>query len=83
MIGHAAHGASPARRGRRVPGEYVGLAVALVLLVGAFGLTGAMLIVALLLGLLLGGVLIGVKHWRARNQPHHDPGAEIHISPYA
>jgi hypothetical protein len=52
-------------------------------LIGSFGLTGALLIVALLLGLLLGGVLIAFKHLRARNKPHQDPGAEIHISPYA
>lgn len=52
-------------------------------LIGAFGLTGAMLIAALLLGLLLGGILIAVKHLRERNKPHQDPGAEIHISPYA
>ena len=52
-------------------------------LIGSFGLIGAMLIVALLLGLVLGGVLIGVKHLLARNKPHQDPGAEIHISPYA
>jgi hypothetical protein len=52
-------------------------------LVGAFGLTGALLILALVLGLVLGGVLIGFKHLRARNKPHQDPGAEIHISPYA
>ena len=52
-------------------------------LVGAFGLTGALVIVALLLGLILGGALIAFKHLRARNRPHQDPGAEIHISPYA
>lgn len=51
--------------------------------VGAFGLTGALLIVALLMGFVLGGVLIGFRKLRARNKPHQDPGAEIHISPYA
>lgn len=52
-------------------------------LVGAFGLTGALLIVALLAGLVLGGALIGFRRFRDRNKPHRDPGADIHISPYA
>ena len=52
-------------------------------LIGSFGLIGAMLIVALLLGLVLGGVLIGFKYLRERNKPYESPGAEIHISPYA
>ncbi len=52
-------------------------------LVGAFGLTGALLIVALVAGLVLGAVLIGFGRLRGRNKPHQDPGAEIHISPYA
>ena len=36
------------------------------ILVGALGLTGAMLFAALLLGALLGGLLIGIKKFRAR-----------------
>ena len=52
-------------------------------LVGSFGLTGALLVVALVAGLVLGGLLIGFRRLRGRNKPHHDPGAEIHISPYA
>jgi hypothetical protein len=39
------------------------------IVVGALGLTGAMLLAALLLGALLGGVLIGVKKLRARYDP--------------
>lgn len=52
-------------------------------LIGAFGLTGALILVALLLGFALGGILIVVKKLRDRNKPHERPGAEIHISPYA
>lgn len=52
-------------------------------LIGSFGLIGVMLIVALLLGLVLGGILIAFRHLRERNKPHQDPGAGIHISPYA
>lgn len=52
-------------------------------IIGSFGLIGAMLIAALLLGLVFGGVLIAFKHLRGRNKPHEDPGSEIHISPYA
>jgi hypothetical protein len=53
-------------------------------LIGAFGLTGALLILALLLGLAFGGVLILVKRLRAPD--HVEAGAEsdaIHISPYS
>ena len=35
-------------------------------LVGAMGLTGALILAAILLGLLLGGILIGFKLLRAR-----------------
>jgi hypothetical protein len=35
-------------------------------LLGAMGLTGVMLLAAVVLGALLGGALIGLKHWRAR-----------------
>ncbi|MGH9372242.1 MAG: hypothetical protein ACRD15_11985 [Vicinamibacterales bacterium] len=36
------------------------------ILVGALGLTGVMLLAALLLGAVLGGILIGVKRLRAK-----------------
>jgi hypothetical protein len=36
------------------------------ILIGALGLTGVMLLTALLLGLLLGGILIGIKKLRAK-----------------
>jgi len=36
------------------------------ILIGALGLTGVMLLAALLLGLLLGGTLIGIKKLRAK-----------------
>ena len=52
-------------------------------IVGAVGLTGALILLALLLGATLGGILIGVKLLRARRRgtdPDTDP---IHISPYA
>jgi hypothetical protein len=45
------------------------------ILVGALGLTGVMLLAALLLGLALGGALIGFKLLRARfnlEPPDHD-----------
>ena len=47
------------------------------ILIGALGLTGAMLLAALLLGLLLGGILIGIKKMRARYdlEPAANPDA--------
>ena len=36
------------------------------ILIGALGLTGVMLLAALLLGLVLGGILIGIKRLRAK-----------------
>lgn len=47
-------------------------------LVGAFGLTGAMVLVAVVLGAALGGILIGVKILRARYRVGPDTDA-IHI----
>lgn len=47
-------------------------------LIGAFGLTGAMVLVAVVLGLALGGILIGVKILRARYGAGPDSDA-IHI----
>jgi hypothetical protein len=53
-------------------------------IIGSIGLTGALLIVALLLGLVLGGILIAFKHLRGRNRPDAGPGSDaIHISPYS
>jgi hypothetical protein len=49
-------------------------------LIGAIGLTGVLVIAAVLLGLLLGGILIGLKVWRT--PPTFEAGAEsgtIHI----
>jgi hypothetical protein len=53
-------------------------------LIGAFGLTGALILVAVLLGAVFGGILIGVKLLRAKYgpAPTGKPDA-IHISPYA
>jgi hypothetical protein len=36
------------------------------ILIGAMGLTGVMLMAALALGLILGGLLIGIKRFRAK-----------------
>jgi membrane protein CcdC involved in cytochrome C biogenesis len=36
------------------------------ILIGALGLTGVMLLAALLLGIVLGAVLIGIKRFRAK-----------------
>lgn len=36
------------------------------ILIGALGLTGVMLLAALVLGVVLGGVLIGIKRFRAK-----------------
>lgn len=53
-------------------------------IVGAVGLTGALVLLALLLGAALGGILIAVKLLRAKygTKPPTDSDA-IHISPYA
>lgn len=47
-------------------------------LIGAFGLTGVLVLVAVVLGVALGGVLIGVKILRARYRVGPDSDA-IHI----
>jgi hypothetical protein len=52
-------------------------------LIGAFGLTGVLLLVALLLGAGLGGLLIGFKLLRARFGADTTRDSDvIHISPY-
>ena len=56
-------------------------------LLGAIGLTGVLVLLAVLLGLVLGGAIITVKRYRERNRTDgpragKESGA-IHISPYA
>jgi len=54
------------------------------ILVGAMGLTGVMLLAALLLGGLLGGVLIGVKKFRARYNLEPVPDSEaLRVTPFS
>ena len=45
-------------------------------LIGAIGLTGVLILVALLLGAVLGGILIGVKKLRARYNLEPVPDSE-------
>jgi hypothetical protein len=50
--------------------------------VGALGLTGALLFAAILLGALLGGILIGVKKLRARYNMEPVPDSEaLRVTP--
>jgi hypothetical protein len=51
-------------------------------LIGSFGLVGLLVIVAVLLGLVLGGALIGLKLLRARGRETDPDSDPIHISPY-
>jgi hypothetical protein len=52
-------------------------------LIGAIGLTGVLLLVALLLGAVLGAVLIGFKKLRARLDMEPVPDSEaLKISPF-
>jgi hypothetical protein len=52
------------------------------ILIGALGLTGALLFAALLLGLLLGGILIGIKKLRARYGLEPVPDSEsLRVTP--
>jgi hypothetical protein len=46
------------------------------IIVGALGLTGVMLLAALLLGAALGGILIGVKRLRAKYDMEPIPDSE-------
>jgi hypothetical protein len=51
-------------------------------LVGALGLTGALLLTAVVLGALLGGILIGVKIFRARYNLEPVPDSEaLRVTP--
>jgi len=52
-------------------------------IVGAVGLTGVLVMIALVAGGLLGCVLIGIKRMRAKNRDPRDDSDAIHISPYA
>lgn len=52
-------------------------------LIGAIGLTGVLLLVALLLGAVLGAILIGFKRLRARLDLEPIPDSEaLKISPF-
>jgi hypothetical protein len=52
------------------------------ILIGALGLTGVMLLAALLLGGMLGGLLIGVKKLRARYNLEPVPDSEaLRVTP--
>jgi hypothetical protein len=52
------------------------------ILIGALGLTGVMLLAALLLGAILGGVLIAVKRLRARYNLEPVPDSEaLRVTP--
>ena len=52
------------------------------ILIGALGLTGVMLLAALLLGAVLGGVLIGIKKLRARYGAEPVPDSEsLRVTP--
>ena len=48
-------------------------------LIGAIGLTGMLVIIAVLLGGVLGGILIKLKHLRARRAPDGVDSDIIHI----
>jgi hypothetical protein len=45
-------------------------------LIGAFGLTGVLILLALLLGAVFGGILIGIKKLRARYDLEPVPDSE-------
>jgi hypothetical protein len=52
------------------------------IVVGALGLTGALVLAALILGALLGGVLIGIKRFRARYNLEPGPDSEsLRVTP--
>jgi hypothetical protein len=51
-------------------------------IIGALGLTGALVVAALVLGLLLGGTLIAIKKFRARYNLEPIPDSEsLRITP--
>jgi hypothetical protein len=52
------------------------------ILIGALGLTGVMLLAALLLGAMLGGILIGLKRLRAKYNLEPVPDSEaLRVTP--
>jgi hypothetical protein len=52
------------------------------ILIGALGLTGALLLAALALGAILGGILIGVKRFRERYNLEPIPDSEaLRVTP--
>jgi hypothetical protein len=52
------------------------------ILIGALGITGAMLFAAILLGALLGGLLIGIKKFRQRYNLEPVPDSEsLRVTP--
>ena len=52
------------------------------ILVGALGLTGVMLLAALLLGAILGGILIAIKRFRAKYNLEPVPDSEaLRVTP--
>jgi hypothetical protein len=52
------------------------------ILIGALGLTGVMLLAAILLGALLGGILIGIKRLRAKYNLEPIPDSEaLRVTP--
>lgn len=52
------------------------------ILIGALGLTGVMLLAAILLGAVLGGVLIGIKRLRAKYDLEPVPDSEaLRVTP--
>jgi hypothetical protein len=50
-------------------------------LVGAIGLTGALLVSAVLLGALAGAVLVGLRIWRARREGVGGERIRLDLSP--
>ena len=46
------------------------------ILIGALGLTGVLLLAALLLGAALGGILIGIKKMRTKYRPDDVPDSQ-------
>jgi hypothetical protein len=53
-------------------------------LVGSLGLTGALLLAAIVLGAVLGSILIGIKLFRARfNLEPKDEGESLRVTPAA
>jgi hypothetical protein len=68
---------------RVMPNEPVEETTAADVLIGAIGLTGVLLLVALVLGAILGALLIGFKRLRAKLDMEPVPDSEaLKISPF-